>query len=97
MPIHVVFCLADKFLDATIRHFSFMIDGLKEVESSCRDLNINFHLLRGNVGEQLPNFCKQHKIGAVISDSSPLRIHREWTENVRKNLSNEIPFIQVDG
>lgn len=96
LPLHVVFCLAERFLDATFRHFAFMIDGLKEVESSCRAMNINFHLLKGNVSEQLPNFVKLNGIGAVVCDSSPLRIHREWVKNVKENLPQDIPFIQVD-
>lgn len=96
LPLHVVFCLADKFLDATLRHYKFMIDGLKEVQVDCDNLNINFHLLRGKAGEQIPNFVKQHKMGAVVCDMSPLRIHRSWVEDVRNNLPADVPFVQVD-
>lgn len=96
-PIHICFCLADKFLDATYRHFKFMIDGLKEVQSDCVNLNINFHLLRGKAGEQIPKFVENHKMGVLICDSSPLRIHREWVENVKDNLPADVPFVQVDG
>ena len=32
IPLHVCFCLVPKFLEATIRHFDFMLNGLKEVE-----------------------------------------------------------------
>lgn len=97
MPLHVVFCLAEKFLDATLRHYKFMIDGLKEVQMDCENLNINFHLLRGSAGEQIPKFVNDHKMGAVICDMSPLRIHRAWVEGLRKNLSPDVPFVQVDG
>lgn len=97
LPLHIVFCLADKFLDATYRHFKFMIEGLKEVQIGCTNLNINFHLLRGHAGELVPKFVKEHKMGALICDASPLRIHREWVEGVRKNLPSDVPFVQVDG
>ncbi|CAJ1389703.1 unnamed protein product [Effrenium voratum] len=30
VPLHVVFCLVPKFLDATIRQFDFLLKGLKE-------------------------------------------------------------------
>lgn len=96
LPLHVVFCLAEKFLDATIRHYKFMLDGLKEVQGDCTNLNINFHLLRGNVGDQLPKFVKDHKMGAVIADMSPLRIHRSWVEEVKRKLPTNVPFVQVD-
>lgn len=32
ISLHVCFCLVPKFLDATIRHYHFMLEGLKEVE-----------------------------------------------------------------
>ena len=32
VPIHVCFCLVPKFLDATIRHYGFMLSGLQEVQ-----------------------------------------------------------------
>lgn len=96
LPLHVVFCLAETFLDATFRHYKFMLEGLKEVEHDCRSLNINFHLLRGQAAEQIPTFTKKYKMGAVVADSSPLRIHREWVEDIRKNIAPEVPFIQVD-
>ncbi|CAI9546446.1 unnamed protein product [Staurois parvus] len=31
LPLHVAFCLVPKFLEATIRHYGFMLKGLKEV------------------------------------------------------------------
>lgn len=95
-PLHVVFCLADKFLDATYRHYKFMIDGLKEVQSDCENLNINFHLLKGQAGQQVPKFIKDHKMSALICDMSPLRIHRSWVDEVRKSLPVDVPLVQVD-
>lgn len=32
VPLHVCFCLVPKFLDATIRHYRFILKGLEEVE-----------------------------------------------------------------
>ncbi|TRY53952.1 hypothetical protein DNTS_029799 [Danionella cerebrum] len=34
--------------------------------------------------------------GAVVTDFNPLRIPLQWIEAVRKQLPNDIPFIQVD-
>lgn len=31
LPLHVCFCLVPKFLEATIRHYGFMLRGLQEV------------------------------------------------------------------
>ena len=35
VPLVVCFCLVPKFLEATIRHYHFMLEGLKEVEKVC--------------------------------------------------------------
>lgn len=96
IPLHVVFCLTDKFLGATLRQFKFMLDGLQEVEEECKQLNIGFHLLRGEHAKEIPKFAVKNKIGAIVCDFSPLRIHRGWVDGVAKALPAEIPFIQVD-
>lgn len=95
-PLHVIFCLTDEFLGAILRHFAFMLKGLDEVASECKKLNINFHLLRGNHTEEIPKFVKHNKIGSLVCDFSPLRIHRAWVEGIKKALPKEVPLVQVD-
>ncbi|HMB31474.1 MAG TPA: deoxyribodipyrimidine photo-lyase, partial [Desulfohalobiaceae bacterium] len=41
----IVFCLARKFLDATIRQYDFMLQGLVETVKDSLDLNIPFFIL----------------------------------------------------
>lgn len=96
VPLHVVFCLIDSFLEATIRHFSFMLDGLKEVSEDLKDLNINFHLLRGKHENEIPKFIKDFNMGCLVCDFSPLRIHREWVDKIKSKLPNNLPFVQID-
>lgn len=96
VALHIVFCLTDKFLDATFRHFNFMIKGLEEVSRDCNKLNISFHLLRGKHTEEIPKFVKENKIGALVCDFSPLRIHRGWVDGIKKALTGGIPLVQVD-
>ena len=46
VPLHVIVCLwkdPERNPEATLRHFHFQIEGLKEVEKECEDLNIAFH------------------------------------------------------
>lgn len=44
VPLHVCFCLVPKFQAETLRHYTFMVEGLKEVEKECRELCIPFHI-----------------------------------------------------
>ncbi|XP_078058159.1 deoxyribodipyrimidine photo-lyase-like isoform X2 [Mustelus asterias] len=96
LPLHVCFCLVPKFLDATIRHFGFMLRGLQEVAEECKQLNISFHLLVGLAKDVLPEFVKENNIGGVVTDFSPLRPPLQWVENVRQNLPEDLQFVQVD-
>ncbi|TGZ59412.1 hypothetical protein CRM22_009080 [Opisthorchis felineus] len=51
VPLHACFCLVPCYQADTLRHFSFMIGGLTQVEQECRSLNIHFRLL--NVADGL--------------------------------------------
>ncbi|KAM4771870.1 deoxyribodipyrimidine photo-lyase-like isoform 2-T2 [Rhinophrynus dorsalis] len=96
LPLHVTFCLVPKFLEATIRHYSFMLKGLREVAENCKKLNIPFHLLIGYAKDVLPTFVKEHAIGGVITDFSPLRVPLQWVVDVSKLLPTDVPLVQVD-
>lgn len=44
LPLHICFCLMPKFLEATFRHYSFMLKGLQEVAKVCLIFH-SIHLL----------------------------------------------------
>ncbi|KAK2582266.1 hypothetical protein KPH14_004612 [Odynerus spinipes] len=96
MPLHVCFCILPKFLNMTIRHYKFLLNGLMEVEKECKDLNINFHLLHGEPSTLVPNFVKNHNMGAVVTDFFPLRLPMAWVEGVKNKLPDGVPMCQVD-
>ena len=61
----------------------------------CKSLDIQFHLLRGEPELTLPGFVKSWNVGAVVTDFNPLRLPLQWTEKVKKELPDDIPFMQV--
>lgn len=94
VPLVVVFTLAPKFLDATLRQYEFMLAGLEEVESALAKYRIPFVLLAGSPADCIIRFVIKNDIGALVTDFSPLRIHRKWKTTVAQTLS--IPFYEVD-
>ena len=92
--LKVIFCLSPSFLDAPWRHYHFLIEGLKEVESELENLNIGFTLLTGDPAQEIPEFIRKTNPGYLVTDFSPLRIKRDWEDAVRKKLA--IPFECVD-
>nr|XP_019958265.1 PREDICTED: deoxyribodipyrimidine photo-lyase-like [Paralichthys olivaceus] len=97
LPLHVCFCLfVPKSELSTLRHYSFLLNGLKEVAEECKALDIQFHLLHGAAGDVLPGFVSDRSLGAVVTDFSPLREPQEWLEDIKKKLPKDILFKQVD-
>ncbi|XP_043466984.1 deoxyribodipyrimidine photo-lyase isoform X1 [Leptopilina heterotoma] len=96
VPLHVCFCILPKFLDATIRHYKFLLKNLQEVEEECKSLNINFSLLHGEPNSAILDFVLKYKMGAVITDFFPLRLPMFWVDDLKKKLPEDVPFCQVD-
>lgn len=94
LPLHVAFCLVPTFLAAPIRAYRFMLKGLREVEKECQQLNIIFHLLTGQAENVLPKFVESYKVGTIVTDFAPLRVPRQWVENVGNKITN-VPVVQV--
>ena len=72
----------------TIRHYSFMVDGLKEVAQELKQLNINFYLLPGFPPACLPKLLASLDVGLLVTDLCPLRESRSWTKALQKMLAS---------
>jgi deoxyribodipyrimidine photo-lyase len=90
----VVFCFAPSFLDATWRHYAFMLAGLHETERDLRAKGIAFHLLWGDPAVEIAKFVAENNIAGVVTDFDPLRLKRSWDESLAVSLT--VPFWQVD-
>lgn len=90
----VVFCMVPDYLGATLPHYSFMLEGLKELADKLRDLNIGFTILEQSPEEILPAFLRQIDAHALVSDFDPLRIKQQWKQQLIANLI--VPFFEVD-
>ena len=93
-PLIVAFTLAHDFLNATLRHYSFMLEGLNGVSEALRAKGIPLYLLNGNPGEEILRFAARFGVGVLITDFDPLRIKRQWKDEVARTIS--IPFYEVD-
>ena len=78
VPLIVCFNYYNKYSQANIRHYQFLFDGLKEVQSSLSKLNIQFHLLQGKSDQAIPKFIDKYKVGHLVVDFSPLRVYKSF-------------------
>jgi deoxyribodipyrimidine photo-lyase len=95
VPLAVVFCLVPAFLGATIRHYGFMLKGLREVETRLGELGIPFFLISGEPGLEIPRFLVEHRVRSLVTDFDPLRLKGGWKGRVADRV--ELPVHEVDG
>ena len=94
VPLIVVFCLVPRFLNATTGQYTFMLAGLRELSQRLSKLNIPFFLVTGEPDKTLIQFIKTYTASTLITDFDPLRIKRQWKEEVARKIA--IPFYEVD-
>ncbi len=93
-PLAVVFTLSPTFLEATLRQYTFMLEGLKDVERALLKDNIPFVVLSGSPPKEIVRFIRRNRVATLVSDFSPLRPHRAWQADVAKHI--QIPYFEVD-
>jgi len=93
-PLLVIFCLVPEFLEATSRHYKFMLNGLSEVEERLKILDIPFFLLKGDPEILVSSFITRNKISCIITDFNPLKLTTKWKKVVAESI--ERPLIEVD-
>ncbi|XP_044735319.1 deoxyribodipyrimidine photo-lyase [Chrysoperla carnea] len=97
LPLNILFCLPQKYLEYNARHYKFLIKGLEEVQEECDELNINFNVCVGEPAIQVVDFIESNHIQGVVCDFLPLKDCMQWQESVLNQIdSNQIPFIRVD-
>ncbi|GFR43830.1 hypothetical protein Agub_g4951, partial [Astrephomene gubernaculifera] len=92
--VAVAFNLVPAFLGAGARQFGFMLRGLRELQPRLEARGIPFFLLKGDPAQTLPSLVSRLGAGLLVTDYSPLRLGRQWKEQVCAAVS--VPVHEVD-
>ncbi len=92
--LFVLFNLVPTFLGATIRQYNFMLRGLLELSENLRKFNIPLYITIGDPEVNIPKFIKANSITHLITDFDPLRIKKNWKNNISKAIN--ITFEEID-
>jgi len=92
-PLLVYFGLTESFPDANLRHYDFMLEGLKEVNKSLKERNIKFVL--DHTSPEIGAINLSKKACLLIVDRGYLKIQREWRKTVSEKI--KCPLIQIEG
>ncbi|HOI76951.1 MAG TPA: deoxyribodipyrimidine photo-lyase [Methanofastidiosum sp.] len=91
-PIVVFFGLTEKFPNANLRNFSFMLEGLYEVGESLKDIGIKFVIQ--NISPEIGATEISNDASLVIVDMGYQRIERHWRNYVANNI--DCPLIEIE-
>ena len=92
LPPVVLFGLTDAFPEANLRHYTFMLEGLKDVEASLRKRGIQFVLRRQSPEKAACDMAREASL--VVTDRGYLRIQKAWREHVARCAP--CPVFQVE-
>lgn len=91
-PLLVFFGITDHFLEANERHYYFMLEGLKEVQSALQQKNIKMVIRHQSPEIGAVELSKQADL--VVVDRGYLKIQRAWRNYVAERI--DCPLVQVE-
>ncbi len=94
LPVVVVFVLTDRFPEANLRHYAFMLDGLEEVRKGLEGRGIRFALMHRS--PELAATALAEEAALVVADRGYLRIQRQWRNHVAKNAPCAVVQVESD-
>ncbi|NCU41874.1 MAG: deoxyribodipyrimidine photolyase [Candidatus Moranbacteria bacterium] len=94
LPLIVFYQLLPAYPQANTRHYTFLLEGLRDVEKNLTSLGIAFF-----VGiDKDPQHISLEKLARdarlVVTDRGYTRFEKMWRENIAKNIS--CPLIQIE-
>lgn len=91
-PVIVFFGITDQFPEANERHYTFMLEGLKEVKHSLKKRGIQMVVLHQSPEVGVLQLAKQASLAVV--DRGYLKIQKAWRGIASKKM--DCPMIQVE-
>lgn len=78
IPLHIVYCLDANYPEANLRHFTFLVQGLRDVEKQTVEMGCRFEILAGSPEQTLRPFLQ--KALKIVIDKGYTRIQRSWSQ-----------------
>ncbi|MFO7890611.1 MAG: deoxyribodipyrimidine photo-lyase [bacterium] len=91
-PLLVFFGIMDSFPEANLRHYTFMLQGLQDVEAELKQRGIGMIIRHGSPEKEVLKLAEQADL--VVVDRGYLRIQRQWREYAAEHL--DCRLIQVE-
>jgi deoxyribodipyrimidine photo-lyase len=93
LPVLAVFGLTDSYPEANLRHFTFLVEGLRDVEQELEKLGIRLAVLKAQPDETALRLAAEAAL--LVTDRGYLAHQRRWRESVARRAP--CPVRQVEG
>ena len=90
----VVFGLTDDYPEANLRHYAFMLEGLKDVEEALKKRGIRFVVRRGSPDEVALKAGEEASL--IVTDRGYMRPQRKWRERVADEAGCLLTQVETD-
>lgn len=94
LPVLVAFGLMDDYPEANLRHYTFLLEGLKDVQQSLADRGIKMVVRRGEPQEVA--LAAGKKASLIVCDRGYLRHQKAWRENVADEAPCRVVQVESD-
>jgi deoxyribodipyrimidine photo-lyase len=93
LPLVVYFAAISNFPHANLRHYTFLNQGLADIEQDLRQRNIAF-LMRRSRHESHEQLLADVHAAFLIGDENPMRVPEQWRKHLASRI--RIPFWTID-
>lgn len=93
LPVVVGFGLIDDYPEANLRHYRFMLEGLRETAAELGRRGIRFVLRHGQPTEVA--LALAHEAALIVCDRGYLRHQRAWRQRVARKAGRQV--VEVEG
>ena len=90
--LSVFFVLTTDFPEANLRHYQFMLEGLKEIREKLEKRNIKFKVFLGDPEDIVTKIAENSAL--IITDRDYLKTTKKWRKNIAENIN--CPLVQVE-
>jgi len=90
----VVFGLMAKYPEANLRHYTFMLEGLREIQAALAKRGIKMAVQKGNPAEIALSAGRRASL--IVCDRGYLRHQRQWRKKVAQNAGCRVVQIESD-
>jgi len=94
VPVVTLFVLVPGYPLANLRHYTFMLEGLRETAARLRRRRVGWATMLGDPTAEVPKAVRRLRAAALLTDRGYLHHQRQW----RQQIAGELPvqMIEVD-